>query len=228
MSMSGIEKMLLEDSSGERQSCLRPVKANKQSGKHKAFAALALAAAAFLGYGVWATDPYAGTVQGGSWERSVNVEKYQTRVFEGWRSELPSDARIRSCSVQTKTYKPLHSEDKCSYERDVWRVDSKLGASGGLSEVPQWPKAGFEEGGQDLGALRLGARSERYVASVVLEDGKAFECSISQAVWLGLAQGVRISVGVNKFGSPDCESLAALEALSKATIKKKQPSSGSL
>lgn len=222
MSFSDIERTLTHSSARPYQctSDKHSADATKKSLRLPSFKALALTACAVLATGwMWKDNEQATAVMGG-WERSIGVERYGTWTFERWRSEMHNGARVLRCHNETRTYKPYKTEDKCTYEVDLWREESRAVASGALGTEPRWPETNApEQGANAIGALRQGSRKETYSVVGQIGDHSPFNCDIPFAAWSQIALGGAFNVDVRKIGGAVCDSAQAVSPQKPQRIK---------
>ncbi len=97
--------------------------------------------------------------------------------------------------------------DKCYFTIDRWaHARTEKAASTGLEA--QWPQVQLKATGNTVGAEREGKRNEKYMLKLRGDDGKDHECTLPEAQWSRVADGLKkkIPVGVIT-GLPECDKL---------------------
>lgn len=141
-------------------------------------------------------------VSGHRWQRTINIETYQTVSRSGWEDSLPNDAEFLSCrNLNRQTDDGTVRASYCDYKVNYWQSDDQAVASGdSLAEEPYWPTPTVKTCEEvQLGCQREGARSETYTLRLIdpVED-KQHSCNVIYPVWQTSPQGTEVEV---KFGN---------------------------
>jgi hypothetical protein len=98
-------------------------------------------------------------------------------------------------------------DDRCHFTIDRWSVNRsvKLDDTG---TTPEWPVVSGLRTGNSLGSEREGAHHEKYELLLKGEDGKNYDCSLSEAKWVAVKDGLKKKIPVGVITSiPECDKL---------------------
>jgi hypothetical protein len=116
----------------------------------------------------------------------------------------------RKKECHTKYREEAVYSDRCHYTIDRWGKDHTETAKGrDTSPAPQWPEVSLRRSGcSSLGCEREGSRRETYTLDLKGADGKSYSCSVPNAQWQHVADGLKkpIKVGVIT-DIPECDQL---------------------
>lgn len=134
----------------------------------------------------------------------VGTETYtcgQRDLGNGFFEDIECDRPIYETQYRTETYEePIYESVPIirtyyTYEIDRWEVVDTRRASG-TDHRAQWPQVRLS-GGQ-----REGQRTERYVVRLANRQGEQFPLEVRLPQWERLAEGQRVPVQVDVFGTP--------------------------
>jgi hypothetical protein len=162
------------------------------------------------------------TVAGHSWERTIEVEKYDLVSDSDWKEDVPKGAKDVSCKKEKRSTKKVKDGETC-------KTVKKDQGDGSFKEVKEckpkykeepvydqkcnykiekWSKANKEKasgktksgvkwpkvksGGSGRGASREGKRTESYTVNLKESGSKVHECNMDQKRWAKLDKGDKV------------------------------------
>ncbi len=186
-----------------------------------------------VGVFMWKKDAPV-TVTGHTWQRTVEVEKYETVEETAWRDEVPTGARIQSCHKAKRSTEKVQDGETCKTvkkdngdgtfkkveECKPKYVDKPVKDDECTYEIDKWATDRTERAAGNSVAdtprwpdvklsakEREGQRSEAYVVTFDVEGDDA-SCATSQERWQSLAVGSQWTAQVGVVTDAiDCDAL---------------------
>ncbi len=182
-------------------------------------------------YGKLTTYPVRASVRALTWQRSVQIDRFQAVQEDSLSYAVPAEAydihyyvhtwyEPRTCidvsspeSNYTKSYEcgNWESENRARYIINRWKHDYTLHIQGSASETRHWPDFMLPNR-QGLGALRESNREEHLLVAFKAGDLMMDYRAPSVETWLSYVPQHIYTLQVNRFNEPLWETMTLIDA----------------